>query len=203
MPSVSAMRGDICDVVNCRRLATAVCSEMSADGQPCGRRFCPEDGHCNHAIHFRLELRERSAMLSTARKRKKPSEDDDLVDRIWSESDINGMNRQMLVNAMELRNLELAKGVKPVVANFKAALMNHMGIGVSAPVGESSSSATLFPQQPSPSNLDTVLQRLQRMETDNAVLRGKVALLEAQKYEAVAASTVYDDTDDDEEYDSD
>lgn len=212
MPNVSAMRGDICDVATCRRLATAVCNEMSADEQPCGRRFCLEGGHCNHAVHCRLELRERSAMLSTtATKRKKPSEENDSVDRMWSESEINDMNRAMLVNAMKLRRLELAKGVRPVVANFKAALLNHMGIGVPAPVSEPgiesrSSAAMLAPQELSLSALDTILQRLQKMEIDNALLRGKIAHLEARKYEAVVASTVFAaaaDDDEEEEDDSD
>lgn len=80
-------------------------------------------------------------------------------------------------------------------------------VSASAPVGVSASamqapqemSLSAAPQEMSLSALDTVLQRLQKMEIDNAVLRGKIAHLEARKYEAVVASTVFADEEDEED----
>jgi hypothetical protein len=196
MPSVAALRGDICDVVDCRQAAnSAVCSKVGPDGEGCARRFC--DYHMEHGQHANLELRDRCVLTGGGRKRRNMSlADRDVPDKTWSVQEIGSMKKPMLEKALEIRNISLAPGVKPVVANMKAALISHMSdrdTGAEVDVATDSSST---------SDVSELTKRLIHLEEEDKIMKHEIAHLTARKLEVDLASNILFD-DDDENVDND
>lgn len=200
MPSVAALRGDICDVVDCRLVvSSAVCVEEGADGEQCGRRFC--DDHKNHDKHAKMELRDRSVMTGGGRKRAMPSEDQDSPDKKWTEQEIGCMKKPMLEKALEMRRISLGPGVKRVVANMKAALVSHMS---GRDTGAEIDVATCSSNTP---DMGALMKRLLHLEEENRTMKHQISHLTTQKLEMEVASKLlldededYDDADDEDEF---